>query len=545
MKYRNMLRHSAFGLLAALLALTALAGCNGQTSAPSGSASGSSQAAAAGGAGEGTVTLTALVNANNTMTIEPDEMPSFQSFERETGVDVQWEVVRTGWDERKMLVLASGDLPDMFFGNRAITASDVIANTALFTDLAPHLDQMPNVSAMFGDEPSMKRQVLMEDGSIYFLPARMPLRPKTLTGVYINQKWLDTLQLPMPETTDDLVAVLEAFRDKDPNGNGIADEIPLIGSGVGADFNALTSLFGAFGVTHNEFAPELLMVKDGALHFAPTLDGWKQGVQFMHRLFQDKLVDPESFTQDGSQSSAKSFASDPQVVGITSGWVISSTVGEANKDDYVAMPPLAGPNGDRMWSSNPIALATVPCTWVLSSSCKNPDAAMKFVDHMYLPENSVQLYFGSYGVSLEKLEDGKTQVLESGDPDMPFDSWLWTNGFGDMGPYYVSRDFEETLLPNSWVNEKMNLDAVYTPYIQQESDIYPPMLYSQEDSNELSVLQTDINNIVNQKLAAWISGEADVETEWESYLQSLDQVGLPRMMEIYNKYWTQSKASAD
>ncbi len=33
----------------------------------------------------------------------------------------------------------------------------------------------------------------------------------------------------MPRTTDQHTKVLKAFRDGDPNGNGAADEIPLIG----------------------------------------------------------------------------------------------------------------------------------------------------------------------------------------------------------------------------------------------------------------------------------------------------------------------------
>ena len=45
--------------------------------------------------------------------------------------------------------------------------------------------------------------------------------------MYINQKWLDNLGLDMPTTTDELRDVLQAFREKDPNGNGQTDEIPL------------------------------------------------------------------------------------------------------------------------------------------------------------------------------------------------------------------------------------------------------------------------------------------------------------------------------
>ncbi len=43
---------------------------------------------------------------------------------------------------------------------------------------------------------------------------------------WIYQPWLDKLGLKIPTTTDELEQVLLAFKDKDPNGNGKADEIP-------------------------------------------------------------------------------------------------------------------------------------------------------------------------------------------------------------------------------------------------------------------------------------------------------------------------------
>ncbi len=49
--------------------------------------------------------------------------------------------------------------------------------------------------------------------------------------MWINYEWLENLGLSMPKTTDELAAVLRSFKEKDPNGNGIADEIALIGAG--------------------------------------------------------------------------------------------------------------------------------------------------------------------------------------------------------------------------------------------------------------------------------------------------------------------------
>lgn len=48
--------------------------------------------------------------------------------------------------------------------------------------------------------------------------------------MHINQEWLKTLGMSMPENFEEFVEVLKAFRDKDPNGNGISDEIPMVGA---------------------------------------------------------------------------------------------------------------------------------------------------------------------------------------------------------------------------------------------------------------------------------------------------------------------------
>jgi putative aldouronate transport system substrate-binding protein len=64
------------------------------------------------------------------------------------------------------------------------------------------------------------------DGKIRYLPGAKGTLPRI--GM-IRQDWLDRLGLKMPKTRDELVAVYRAFRDRDPNGNGLKDEIPVSG----------------------------------------------------------------------------------------------------------------------------------------------------------------------------------------------------------------------------------------------------------------------------------------------------------------------------
>lgn len=488
------------------------------------------------------VKLTALINTNNPATRDPSTFAVIQRLEEEANVEIEWEVVRSGWDDRKTLTLAGGDMPDMFFGNRTISMSDITSNKELFMDITPYLDECENIKKMFEDEPAMKNMVEYEDGSIYALPSRMGLRPKTMTTAFINKTWLDKLGLEVPETLDEFTEVLRAFKTEDPNGNGVADEIPFTTFGTYQAMNALWGLFGTFGVTDEEINGTFVQIEDGEVVFAPATEGYKEAIKYFSELYKEGLIDPECFTQDSMQFVAKLTNTEEETVGVSGYWTINSGVGNTNEKDYVVLPPLQDENGERHWRSNPVGLSMIQNSWCMSASCKNPEAAMRFMNLLYDPENSVELYLGSYGEGIEKGENGEILLNEPPTDDISYNDWLWEISLGDMGPYYVSKEIEERIQPNDSFIGKLSESEVYEPYTQSEDEIYPIMLYSAEDSDAMGIYTTDVNNIVFEKLAHWICGEGDVESEWDAYIQSLDNVGLQELMKIYDKYWKASRS---
>ncbi|NLZ88085.1 MAG: hypothetical protein GX916_01140, partial [Clostridiales bacterium] len=82
-------------------------------------------------------------------------------------------------------------------------------------------------------------------------------------------------------------------------------------------------------------------------------------------------------------------------------------------------------------------------------------------------------------------------------------------------------------------DEKKLADEAYEPYL----DEMIPLTWTanQEDAERLGILQTDIVNYVNTKMAQWITGEADVNAEWEGYLEQLNKLGLEEMTAIRNR----------
>src|SRR5699024_7455064 len=150
-----------------------------------------------GGSADGTVTI--LVN-KHALTQPMSEMAWVADLEELADVSIEWEEVSSDWDQRKSTMLAAGDVPDLIVGTNAITNADFATFTGLFADLNDHMDELPNVQAMFEAQPDLVQVATQHDGAINGLPGYKRFWPETVTHQYINQEWLDNLGLDVPTT---------------------------------------------------------------------------------------------------------------------------------------------------------------------------------------------------------------------------------------------------------------------------------------------------------------------------------------------------------
>jgi len=83
--------------------------------------------------------------------------------------------------------------------------------------------------------------------------------------------------------------------------------------------------------------------------------------------------------------------------------------------------------------------------------------------------------------------------------------------------------------------EKILFDAtkLYEPYRPDYTEVLPPLVFSEEQSSELADLEATILDYVKQMNARFITGDADLETEWETYLKTLEDMNLERFIQIY------------
>ncbi|SFA93305.1 putative aldouronate transport system substrate-binding protein [Cohnella sp. OV330] len=471
------------------------------------------------------------------LTKDLKDIPYLSQIAQNAGVNVEWTQSRTGWDERKSVVLTSGDLPDAFLAG--LTDQDIIANQDHFVDLSPYIDKYaPNIKKMFAEEPDAKRISMFPDGKIYSLPAVRPIRTNSFNVMMINKKWLSELGLQKPTTLDELREVLIAFRDKDPNGNGKPDEIGLdwwagAGGGLGSrGLFSVTSLLGAYGIS-DHFAEEMIGVNDRKIRFLFAGDEYKRLIEYLAGLWQEKLVNPEVFTQDYTAMKAKAQQDDVATVGVTFGWSLTDRVGKW-ASEYEPLAPLKSSDDIKpVWPTNPARVQLQTNLFTMTKSNAHPIETMKWIDSFYSEDNSIQGYNGSMPTFVTKREDGRYEIVPAPDGDQ--DTQQWTNALVDDGPLYASDALgRKTIAPPS-VNARQALDDVYRDYQPSDpKDIYPIVKFSAEQIDEMSLAKTDILKLVDQKFAEWII-KSSVDAEWEDYLKQLDQMGLATMTRIYQQ----------
>jgi putative aldouronate transport system substrate-binding protein len=472
------------------------------------------------------------VQENETPT-DPNKLDLIQQLEKKTGVHIEWIVFNANAQDvgqRIQLLLASNDLPDIFRNGIDAQPAYEYGTQGLLIPLEKLIDAYaPNILANFKTTPVYRTNCIAPDGHIYGLGKLPPLGADTMTMLYINQTWLDKLSLKVPETTDDFYAVLKAFKDKDPNGNGKADEIPF--SSVFYTRNYWSSdipLIGMFGMPGNPGVQFFLKDKNGRPQYWFATEAFKKFATYMHKLYAEGLLDQEIYTQERSNLVAKGNQT-PTILGVTASWFPSLGVGTANASQYSTMkvPKGSADGGYYPWLSHRLADGGI--AFQITKACKSPGIAMRWINEFYEPTLNIQLNEGPIGTILKKIDDknftrfpfpeGQTEA-----------SWKNSLSFGGSSTFTWRDTFNLVGVPD---NDRKVADRAkyYQPYFPPADSIWPLFMLSTADSELVQPL-TDIQQLADRKWADWVM-KGGVETEWDGFLKSLNDIGLPKVLDVY------------
>ena len=490
--------------------------------------------------------------------LSPDnsEKPLVQQMNEAMGVEIQWDCISGDTlTEKKNLTLNSGvNMPDAFMA-AGLTDYELITygGYGVLIPLEDYINEetMPNLMAIVEKRPNLLATATMPDGHIYGLPGISEMGYMTDEGQYIgigaipqftaiNTDWLEAVDMEMPTTLDELHDVLVAFKENDCNGNGDPDdEIPL--SFMFQNWCAGQSTFYAgFGFT--DYNENHRAIKDGQVYYQAANPQYKEALNYFHQWFEEGLIDIEVFSQDASQYIAKGNGEDARL-GVFVWWEIPEVVGYDRAESYAYLPVLDGPDGTHNVCLNESG-TTGHDKFSITSSCKNPELLLKWVDQMYDPLNSMQAIYGPIGVFFaeEPDENGVYVTREMGPGETEGEVKSKNELLGpteqlseDYGTYYYLED-----------RAQQRIDDIRDFWMQyvDSTEYYPSVIYTEEETNTINDLMSDLKSMSDEKIAHWLR-DGGVDEEWDSYISALDSMGLQEVVDAWQAAYDRYAAAEE
>ncbi|QUI22114.1 extracellular solute-binding protein [Vallitalea pronyensis] len=494
------------------------------------------------------VTLTVTVHNKNTDDYENNVFTKY--LEEQTGVRLKFNVLNhVDSEEQFNIMMTSGDYTDIILGLDIPRAEQTMyAQDGMLIPLndlyATYGDGIKAAIKEYGSEEEIIAYLSLNDGNMYGITNFVEsFHTKAKNKMWIYKPWLDTLGLEVPQTTEEFYHVLKAFKEQDPNGNGIADEVPLAGAAKGWETQVDKFLMNAFAF-NNTSGRDNLYLDGNTVYASFNTEGWRQGIEYMHQLYNEGLIAPESCTQDSKQLKLMGESEVPILGAAAAGAVSEFT--QVNGDsgrwlEYVPVPILEGPTGRRKNIYNETAFDQYRA--YITDRCKHPDVAFRVIDFLLREDVNRMAQYGIEGTDWRHAEDGE-QGLDGKQGvikimQTPERNTTWAQSIPELQPlsFRIGRVFD---LPHIESILYRATKEHYLPYAADDGEMLPrDLIYPEDVATELVDLQTNIKTYVDEMLVRFVFNDADIKKDWDNYLQELENIGLKRYIEIVQDAYNQ------
>ena len=497
-----------------------------------------------------TATIKGMISYPANTESDPNKRTIFKRLEEQTNVHVEWDAIQGDqWGDKISLAMANPKTLSDFVFTAGFSDTDLLkyADQGIIIPLEGYIDAyMPNLKKVFDKYPEYRIMSTDADGHIWAFPWIEQLGSEktaiqTIGNMpFINKKWLDFLNLPMPGTVDEFEQTLIAFRDHASELQaqfGIEGSIIPMSCIVNDGDQDPAVLINGFGEGYGDMdkGRHIAVTDDLKVICAATQPGYKDGIEWLHKLYTENLIDPEAFTQEWSTYVSKGKS---HRYGVCFSWDVANI---DNIEDFVPLPMLQADTKNLTPQNGSFTSGYDRGRCVVTAVAKQPALICAWIDQMYDPFQSPQNNWGTYG------EDDEFDIFELGE-NAQGEKMLKHAPLGDASPVEV-REAEAVGGPLAILDEYYGVyvtcpdDAqyrldwikdIYTPDMHTKY-VYPNVFMTREDTESLSNLQADISKCINTHKSDWImNGFSD--GDWDAYLSELDAYKLNDYLGIFQKY---------
>lgn len=361
-----------------------------------------------------------------------------------------------------------------------------------------------------------------KSGKIFRIPGDVP-EASYMTTI-VRKDWLDKLGLEVPQTLEEYVAVLRAFTNDDPDGNGKKDTFGLSGDNY---YRSLAPFFYAYGIDVENFIKQ----SDGSIKFGAVMPEVKPVLELLQTLYKEGVIDPRMTTSANSSDQKVDEIFAAGKVGSLYRWVDYFNPGNSAAmsfkklnptGEYLSIEPIKGADGFGSDQPDP----RIGWCYLVVTDTADTDSAVQVLNTMATPEVFKLLAFG---------KDGEHYTMDNGifAPTITPDEGNKL-GLGNFGWYVQRKDAAN-------IKNTPEVTAMFEKKIETSQPMREKIVYFKAlDRPEWDKYSADIKKERDELFWSIISGKKPASA-FDSFVKQYEKLGGKQIDEEASRLFEQQQ----
>jgi len=466
-----------------------------------------------------------------------DPLPVWVEVEKRLNLKINWEVLPGAqYGPAAQTRLAAGmNLPDVMQIPGSIADAIRYANQGLILKLNPLIDRYgPDIQQLFREQPELQAGIVAPDGSIYYVCNYLLDSPNG-RGMIIRKDWIDRLNKPIPETTDQWLEILRLFKTTDLNGQGAGSIIPYTGNP--------RFFYSGFGlpVQQNDDFYHYYDEKTGRIQYYALQNEFRDYLTFANRLHSEGLLNPMFGTTQADQMTndmlrRNSVGADANNPGDCDNYITFAQASGAADALYVWFFPPKANDGKVRWA--PLHTARNGVRVGITKDANQP-LAMEFLNYVWGNKDGVRLTTAGVEGVHWNFVNGRQTLVNDIINHPQFNVILRLRQIG--GFHFIDLQTQEFNLARGVGQYKAGIELILASPDKRIAAL-PGFIPLDNEQSVINQYWADIQTYIDETVVKFIMGSEPL-SNFDAFRQRLDTMGINRVAAEYQKMYDRYSAS--
>lgn len=444
-----------------------------------------------------------------------------QKLKEVTGVDVQFRIVPSAAAQEKVSVwIASKDLPDILGQGLDDNVKDDLAAQGAIAAVEDYVDKLPNFKATFVDNKDNNwifKSYAAPDGKLYGFYGYDWARDINTGAAMYRKDIFDKHNIPMWNGPDTFYSAMKKLKEIYPQST------PLTLKTKEETFKTMSYSWGM--IAHEPYYDEAAKV----WKYTDTDPKYKEMLDFMKKLYDEKLLDPEFLTMTQAAWTSKMTQEDKAFA--TVDWIGRM---EMFKKQAVTVPDYDLRFANPIGPDQVMREADQVCWARYVAKNDKAETAFKLLDFLLSPAGAELITMGIKDETYTLDENGKAKYLEFTytEDDMPDMNSLEAKYGMFAEGMYLKFDRRSSYFQFSEREQEAQDFAKDPAHI---SPMDPVLAFTKEEKEIVNDCKTKLKTAGEEFASKYILGTETGDAAWNAWVEKVNSLGAEKVVNIYNE----------